>query len=113
MVACIDIIVRANSAEIIGTAGWETATAVMLSRAIRTLIKRRRWKCGGAHMHLGCLVFGILVGGNRFVMLLRSIVIITIIRIWEIGRRGRAKVIGAFNRVAVGHVNLIVMRTLI
>ena len=113
VVACIDIIARASSAEIIGTTRWETATAVMLSRAIRTLIKRRRRKCGGAHMRLRCLVFGILVGRNSFVMLLRSIVIIIIIRIWEIGRRGRAKVAGAFNRVAIGHVNLIVMRTLI
>ena len=111
VVAVIDIIVRANSARIIGIGGRETDAAVMLLRTMGTLIKLRRRKCCRAHMRLRPLILGILVGRNRNIVLLRSI---TVMRIRNIGRRGsKAEVAGCLHSITAGHVNFIVVRTLI
>ena len=59
VVASIDIIVCTNAAGVTEITGWETDTAVMLSRAIGTLIivEMRRWKCRGVQVRLRCLEF--------------------------------------------------------
>ena len=111
VVVGIDIIGGADSVRVIGITGWETDAAVMLSRTIGTLIKLRRRKRGGAHMRLRDLILGILLGRNRNVMLLRSIVIM---RIRGIRRRGsKTEVDGAMNGITTSHVNLTVVGALI
>ena len=58
VVAVIDIIVRANSARVIGIGGREADAAVILLRTMGTSIKMRRWKCCRAHMRCRRLILG-------------------------------------------------------
>jgi len=104
VVAGIDIIVCTNAAGVTDIAGRETDAAVMLSRAIGTLIivEMRRWKCRGAQVRLRNLMVGIFLIGKIKIKALLLSAIIMIVRIREIGRRENDGVIIMFEIIVLG-----------